>query len=301
LLLTDLVEAASMRRAVTRALRDVRPRAIIYSTPQSTMLQPHARLDGATALRFDALTRVNRPGWPYRLLHLLERRSLRHVSMLLPHGLDPTRRVDGDEAERAVALPLPIERRADAPEREPIALSYAADPEKKGLATIVRAWGAAAPEGHRLLVTGIDERAGAAFLRRRNVAEPAGIEWAGLVPAERYGDLSSSAAIYLAASRFEEYGLAQLEALAGGALLVTTASPGPYEALSLARELDPTLVAEECSLQGLADAIRSAIALPEEARRSYRRRARELLEPYSRAELERRLREQVLPALGLRR
>src|SRR4051812_2509759 len=38
MLLTDLVEAAALRRALTRALRRHRPRAIVYSSPQATML-----------------------------------------------------------------------------------------------------------------------------------------------------------------------------------------------------------------------------------------------------------------------
>jgi hypothetical protein len=39
--------------------------------------------------------------------------------------------------------------------------------------------------------------------------------------------------------------------------------------------------------------------MPEPARRDYRARAAELLAPYSVEELRRRLREQVLPLLGL--
>ena len=42
----------------------------------------------------------------------------------------------------------------------------------------------------------------------------------------------------MTAPRREDYGIAQLEALADGCVLVTTPAPGPYAALPLARELD---------------------------------------------------------------
>ena len=103
--------------------------------------------------------------------------------------------------------------------------------------------------------------------------------------------------LYVSASRIEEYGVAQLEALAGGALLVTTPSRGPYEALPLARRLEPALVAAERSPQALAAALRAALELPEPARAEYRDRARELVAPYSREELRRRLERDVLPFL----
>jgi hypothetical protein len=48
--------------------------------------------------------------------------------------------------------------------------------------------------------------------------------------------------------------IAQLEALADGAMLVTTLSPGPYAALPLARQLDPRLVGGD-----LPRAIRAAL------------------------------------------
>ena len=60
----------------------------------------------------------------------------------------------------------------------------------------------------------------------------------------------------MSASRYEDYGLAQLEALAAGLVLVTVPASGPYQALGLARELEPRLVARDDSPQALADASR---------------------------------------------
>ena len=56
-------------------------------------------------------------------------------------------------------------------------------------------------------------------------------------------------------------------------------------------------MAAERSPQALAAALRAALELPEPARAEYRERARELVAPYSREELRRRLERDVLPAL----
>jgi glycosyltransferase involved in cell wall biosynthesis len=297
--LTDLAEAAAMRFCASRALRRTRPRAILYSTTQSTMLQPRSRLRGA-AVRFDALAAVNRPGRANALQHRLERRALGHAAMLLPWGLDPALRVPVQvrRDSRVVALPVTIGVVAATDgAREPVAVTYAGNPDKKGLELIAEAWRLPAPEGRRLVVTGIDAAAGRAHLRSRGVSEPPGMDWAGMLPEAEHDALIARAEIYLSASRIEEYGVAQLEALAAGALLVTTPSRGPYEALPLARRLEPAIVAAERSPQALATALRAALEMPEPARAAYRERARELVSPYSRDELRRRLERDVLPVL----
>jgi glycosyltransferase involved in cell wall biosynthesis len=297
--LTDLAEAAAMRFAVSRALRHTDARVILYSTTQSTMLQPRSRMRGA-AVRFDALAAVNRPGRANALQHRLERGALARAAVLLPWGLDPALRVPEEirRRSRVVALPVPIDTAPSSGEaRDPIAVTYAGNPDKKGLELVAEAWRLAAPEGRRLFVTGIGEAAGRAHLRERGVAEPPGFEWAGMLPEGEHRALVARAEVYLSASRIEEYGVAQLEALAAGALLVTTSSRGPYEALPLARRLEPGLVADKRSPDALAAALRAAFELPEAARASYRERARELVSPYSREELRRRLERDVLPAL----
>jgi len=291
-----------MRRALTRALRLWRPRAIVYSTPQSTMLQPAARLVGATAVRFDVPAARNRRGLGTSFLHRLERRSLRKVRLLLPIGMAPAAYQHIPAVETPmVALPIPIDRprdiRNDRNDREALAVTYAGNPLKKGLDFAARAWTAARPAGWRLVVTGIEEEAGRAFLRRRGVEDVEDIKWAGVVEPEPYRHLLEQAAVFLSASRYEDYGLAQLEALAAGALLVTAPSDGAYEALAYAREIDGRLVAADLSAQALARALRAAFELGAPERTEYRRRARELTEGHSREELQSRLEKDVLPIL----
>jgi hypothetical protein len=123
------------------------------------------------------------------------------------------------------------------------------------------------------------------------------LEWAGILPPARYGELLGTASVFVSASRHEDYGLAQLEALGAGVTLVTGPASGPYPALALARSIDPRLVARDASAQALADALEVALGLPDVERARYAERARELLRPHSREELRGRLRDRVLPVL----
>jgi len=90
------------------------------------------------------------------------------------------------------------------------------------------------------------------------------------------------------APRREDYGIAQLEALADGCMLVTTPSAGPYVALPLARELDSRLVG------GIAEGIRTALDRPAP---DYPARAAALLGPYRPEAVDEVVREQLLPRL----
>jgi glycosyltransferase involved in cell wall biosynthesis len=298
-LFTDLVEAAAMRRALTRALRRHRPRAIVYSSPQATLLQPGSRLRDATAVRFDEPAVSNRAGRGTRLLHALERRALARVRLLLPLGVEPSdeaRMLDVDTPMVALPAAIPVTPGPWLP-RERIALVYAGDPAKKGLELAAAAWTRSAAAGWRLVVTGIDRRRGLRHLARHGVPEPPGVEWTGLLSPERYRELLDSAAVFVSASRHEDYGLAQLEALGNGLALVTLAAVGPYPALDIASAADPRLVAAEATAEALGTSLETALSLTDSERAAYAARAAELLRPHSRDEIRRRLREQVLPLL----
>jgi hypothetical protein len=116
-----------------------------------------------------------------------------------------------------------------------------------------------------------------------------GVESAGLVSPKAFRGLLRRARVYVTAPRREDYGLAQLEALAEGAMLATTPAPGPYAALKLARELDPRLVGDD-----LAGALRAALDDP---RSGYAERAADALAPYRRAAVDRTVADQLLPRL----
>ncbi len=270
--LTDLAWALAARRAAERALEDVRPRSVLYSSVGAALLWPRPG-----AIRYDAPMADNRPGRHGAWQRPVERRRLREASLLVPWAADP-RHPEG------VVVPPPVDPSARATaERDVAAVTYGANAHKKGLDRVLDAWAVARRPEEELVVAGVDGGGAAAGAD--------GVRWAGRLPATEYRALLRRARVYVTAPRREDFGIAQLEALADGCALVTTPAPGPYAALPLARALDPRLVAPP---DGLAAALRTALDDPAPG---YRERVAPLLEPYSTAVVDRLVAERLLPAL----
>jgi glycosyltransferase involved in cell wall biosynthesis len=281
---TDLVEALAARG-------DVPGRAVVYSTITAAMFQ---RPEQPYAIRFDATASVNRHGASGAWQRAAERRPLRGATLLLPvsRGAEAGVPVSGPPVVR---LPIPLEEIVGAGQRDIDAIAYAGYPRKRGLETLCQAWATAGPPaGGRLVIGGLGRDKGMRWLRRTGVPEPAGVEWAGDLPRAEWLRLVGRARVYLNASRWEDFGLGPLEALSAGAALVTTPTPGSFEALPLARELAPELVSDD-----LAAALRAGLAMDDESRATYAARARELLAPYREERLVGVVRDTVLPALGI--
>ena len=275
---TDLVEALASRRAV----RSVDARAWIFSSVTAALLQRPPEVPWA--VRFDSTAALNRPGSSGAWQRALERRVLRRATLLLPWG---------EQAGPGVVVRVPVEEIAGAAERDIDAIAYAGYPHKRGLDLLCAAWGRAARPGERLLVGGVERERALQWLERCGVAEPPGVEWPGLLAREEWLGLVARARVFANASRREDHGLAQLEALASGCALVTVPSAGPYEALPLARELAPELVSDD-----LAAALRAGLDLGD--REGYATRARELLAPFRLEAIQQVVAGEVLPALGIR-
>jgi glycosyltransferase involved in cell wall biosynthesis len=95
----------------------------------------------------------------------------------------------------------------------------------------------------------------------------------GRLSHEDYRALVRRARVFVCAPRREDYGIAQLEALADGCMLVSTPAPGPYVALPIARTLDDRLVTDD-----LAGALGVALTEPVG---DYSERARGALLPFA--------------------
>ena len=285
---TDLIEA----RAARRAARGIEADATIYSTVTAALLQPER---GPFAVRFDLPAAVNRPGLAGAWQRRREQRVLAGARLLLPWGSATPVPVAGPDV---VPLPVPIDDVPAAAHRDVDAVAYAGWPWKRGLEVLCAAWEQAAPDGARLLVGGADREKGLNWLERHGVPEPANVEWLGTLPREEWLATVAGARLLVNASRWEDHGLTQLEALAAGLAIVTVPSPGAYEALPLARELAPELVAEDGSPAALAEALRAGLALSPERLAAYAERARALLAPYRREAVLETLRSRVLPALS---
>jgi hypothetical protein len=306
LMLTDLVWARAARDAAGRILEQQRrapARSVIYSSTTAALLW---KLPGA--IRFDATARGNRPGRHGLWQRPLERRRLRQAPLLLPWSEGGLREGQIEHAEdRALVLPVPVERSGPLPEKRDIAaITYAANPSKKGLDRVLAAWrqirdehrakatagesgvdpsGEAAP--WELLIAGVtaDELVRTGLLEHD---EP-GVRVLGVLTQADFRALLRRARVFVCAPRREDYGIVQLEALADGCQLVTTPAPGPYTALPLARALDERLVGDD-----LAAGLLAALEQPSPG---YGERAYETLAPFRPAAVDRVVAEQLLPRL----
>ena len=271
--LTDLVQAWGAREACVRGIAAHRPTAIIYCSITAALLWPRP---GAVSL--DTIAAENRPGRHGIWQRSVERRRLRRAPLVLAsteRALEPLRGPHGD----VVVIPPAVQTaRAQGGPREIAAVAYAADPDKRRLSFVLEAWARVRLPDETLVVTGIE--------RAPSVE---GVRAVGLLPGVEFRALLRRARVFVAAPRREDFGIAALEALANGCLLVTTPSSGPYPALALARRLDARLVAAD-----LGAALRIAL---DHSRPGYAEQAARLLAPFSREAIDRRVAREVLPRL----
>jgi hypothetical protein len=298
LMLTDLVWAQAARAAAAHMLRQLQrspPRAIVYSSTTAALLWPRPG-----AVRFDAPAAGNRPGRHGLWQRPLERRRLRQAPLLLPWSEGGLREApeSATHGDRALVLPVPVEPSGPAQStRDIVAITYAANPVKKGLDRVLSAWRGLRDELSaselsssaqvELIVAG----ASAEELRLAgfDIEREQRVKVVGALSATSYRSLVRRARVFLCAPRREDYGIAQLEALADGCLLVTTPAEGPYAALPVARELDARLVSDD-----LGGALRLALESPAP---DYSQRALEALAPFSREAVDRLVSEELLPRL----
>ncbi len=296
--LTDLGWALAARRAARAELARRTPRAVIYSSTTAALLWPRPG-----AIRFDAPSAGNRPGRHGLWQRPLEGRRLSQAPLLLPWSRGGLNEAPPEVCAggRALVLPVAVEPSVEDDRARPgerhegegfaqgsgdrvrdiAAVTYAANPSKKGLDRVLAAWREVRRPGEHLLVMGADAE--------QLPGAPAGVRAVGMLPYEEYRGLLRRARVFVCAPRREDYGIAQLEALADGCLLVTTPAPGPYAALPIARALDARLVNED-----LPSALRTAL---EDPRPDYSARAEEALVPFRREVVDRLVAEQLLPRL----
>jgi glycosyltransferase involved in cell wall biosynthesis len=296
--LNDVVEMYAARRTARTAVERHEPRGLIVSSTTAAMLLPS--LPVPYAVRFDAPARLNRPGARNAFLHALERRAMRRARITVPLSVAGAEALP-EGAARPVVVSPPIDpsapEGAETAERERLAVAYVPDPKAKGLDVAVAGWAAAQVEGARLEVYGLDAERARSHLRRTGVPEPDSVELRGTVPAAEFRARLRRARAFVHGARWEDWGQAPLEALADGALLATVPAGGPYEALRVARRLEPSLVADALAPAALATAIRAAFELPEERVGAYRERAAELLRPYRSDAVQEAVARELLPAL----
>jgi hypothetical protein len=267
----------------------------VFSTTTAALLAPVRDLP--YAVRLDAPAVVNRPGARNAIQHGLERRRLAGARLVLPWSRACADVLPSGSA-LAVVVPPPLEPSgATDRRRKRLAVAYAPGPREKGLDLLCAAWAAAGLKRARLAVFGIDEARGRSYLARHGVPEPAGIEWRGLVAHAEFRTALREARAFVSASAWEDYGQVQLEALADGALLVCAPGGGTFEALPLARALDPALAPADRAPEALAESVRHAFGMRLEEFGAYREAAAKQLAPYAPEAVAETVAERVLPAL----
>jgi len=277
LALTDYVWAQAARTAAARALEQHRPRAVVYGAMGAALLWPRPG-----AIRLDAPMAANRPGRHGLWQRPVERRRVQEAALLIPVSEGTLHDVPSPRAD-AVVVPIPVAPSGSiGGPRDIAAITYAANPDKKGLDRVLDAWARVRRDDEELWVTGA--------LRPPDAqASVEGVRWAGRLHPDAYRALLRRARVFVTAPRQEDYGIAQLEALADGCRLVTTPAPGPYEALPLARELDARFVSDD-----LAGALRAAL---DDRHPAYAVQAATLLERFRPDAVDRLVAEALLPRL----
>src|SRR5204862_352340 len=121
LALTDLAWALAARAAARDALREQRPRAVIYGTITAALFAP-----APGAIRYDAPAAANRPGRHGIWQRPRERRVLRAAPLLIPQDAGALAETPAPHPP-AVVVPIPVEPSGPpAPARDDPVADYAA-------------------------------------------------------------------------------------------------------------------------------------------------------------------------------
>ena len=154
----ELAWALNARRAAILGIREHHPHAVLYSSTTAALLGP---VPGA--IRFDAPAAGNRPGRHGIWQRPVEARRFKAAPLLVPWS-------EGGLAEAptpragAVIVPFPVDASGPPEPKDIAAITYGANPEKKGLDRVLAAWARDGRAGEELVVAGLDEAAGRAWL-----------------------------------------------------------------------------------------------------------------------------------------
>src|SRR6478752_8145707 len=145
----ELAWALSARRAAADGIARFGPRAIVYSSSTAALLAPRPG-----AIRFDAPAAGNRPGRHGVWQRPVERRRFAAAPLLLPWSAGGLAEAPPHRGP-AIVVPVPVEASGpDAAERDIAAVTYGANPHKKGLDRVLTAWRGARRDGEELVVAG---------------------------------------------------------------------------------------------------------------------------------------------------
>src|SRR3954464_5743149 len=129
----ELAWALNARRAARAAIREQRPRAVLYSTTTAALLAP-----ARGAIRFDAPAAGNRPGRHGIWQRPVEQQRFVAAPLLVPWSEGALAEAPPSPA-RAIVVPVPVQASGGAGARDVAAITYGANPHKKGLDRVLAA------------------------------------------------------------------------------------------------------------------------------------------------------------------
>jgi glycosyltransferase involved in cell wall biosynthesis len=246
------------KKNLEKYLKSVTPEVIEFCRPATVILQnKNTIMKFKTIVSFDLPFGVNASHFGSRILHYLEKKKCHEVDMVISstrYGKQFLTDQYGIEAGKIVRIPYAVDLREVTKYQltdDNFAISYCSRPWIKGLDILVKAWS----ECHstkRLVITGINKKDAMLYLKKKKVKIGDNIEFAGVLPREKHLSILAKSSFFISPARFEEFGIAILEALSYGKPVVSTPTIGPPEFL---REIDKNLISASFSPVDLANTI----------------------------------------------
>ena len=240
-------------------LKGVKPEVIEFYCPATIILQNKKIIEKyKTIASFDLPFGVNIWHFGSAILHYLEKKKYHDVDMVISwtrYGKQFLTDKYAIEEERIIRIPYtlhPDELEYKISD-DGFAISYCSRVmRRKGLDILVKAWGMH-HKNKKLVVAGVNEEDGAAYLKKKSIKIPDNIEFAGMLRREEYLSMLAKSSFFISAARFEDFGIAVLEALSYEKPVAATPTLGPSEFL---REIDKNLISASFSPVDLANTIK---------------------------------------------
>jgi glycosyltransferase involved in cell wall biosynthesis len=240
-------------------LKGVKPEVIEFYCPATIILQNKKMIKKyKTIASFDLPFGVNIWHFGSSILHHLENKSYHDVELILSltkYGKRFLIDKYGIEEEKIIRIPYTLHpdemgyKIAD----DGFAISYCSrEMRRKGLDILVKAW-SMIHENKKLVVTGVNKEDAVLYLKKKSIKIPDNIELAGMLRREEYLSMLAKSSFFISASRFEDFGIAVLEALSYGKPVAATPTIGPSEFL---RGIDKNLISPSFSPVDLANTIK---------------------------------------------
>jgi glycosyltransferase involved in cell wall biosynthesis len=252
-----LKTAALYKRELSSSLNHVKPRVIEFFSPNTLILQRNLG-NVKTVVSFDLPFGVKsfRGTW---LLQILEKKKFGNADLILPwtrFGKNFLIKEYGLESDKIEQIPFALEdgnlggiKMSDGG----FAISYCSKGmmRRKGLDILIKAWNMVGFD-KRLIVTGVDMESASNFLGDMSLKIPSNVEFTGMLSHDDYLKTLAASSFFISASRWEDFGIAVLEALSLGKPVVSTPTIGPSELL---RDIDENLISPSFSPGDLASSI----------------------------------------------